>query len=70
MAHYDPRKHPQWEAVRSAIKDELVDRNMDYPEGWHGGWLSPGSDAMGDAMLNGLADVAIEAALALDKIVK
>jgi hypothetical protein len=58
----DPRKHQRWQAVRDAIKRELVDANMDYPEGWHGGWLSPGSDDMADAMLNGLADVAVDAA--------
>lgn len=69
MASYDPRKHPQWSAVRAAIKDEIVDRNMDYPEGWHGGWLSPGSEGAADSMLNGLADIAIEAAFALDQVV-
>ncbi len=62
MAHYDPRKHPQWQAVRDAIKGEII-----APE--DNGWIIPHGGDAADAMLNGLADVAIEAALALDQVV-
>jgi hypothetical protein len=58
------RDHPKWTAVRESIKAELVDDNMEYPEGWSGGWLVPGSDSAADAMLDDITEVALRAALA------
>ena len=71
MAHYDPRKHPQWWAVRQAIKGELVaERDGDgRPVEVVAGWMVPTTHDMAAAMLNGLADIAVEAAFALDKVV-
>ena len=71
MAHYDPRKHPQWLAVRQAIKCELVAERDAHGEPLkvEDGWVAPTTHEMAAAMLDGLADVAVEAAFALDKIV-
>lgn len=55
-----------WARVRAAIKAELVDDNMEYPEGWHGGWLSPGDDEAADAMLDDLACMATRAAFGIE----
>lgn len=70
MASYDPRKHPQWANIREAIKRELVTENYDGKfKRWSEGWEVPRTDTMADAMLDGLADVTVEAAFALDQVV-
>lgn len=71
MAHYDPRKHPQWWAVRQAIKCELVTERDAHGEPLkvEDGWMRPVTHEMACAMLDGLADVAVEAAFALDQVV-
>lgn len=52
--------------VRAALKDELVDTNMQYSEGWHGGWLCPSSERSADAMLDDMACMAVRAAFGID----
>lgn len=56
-----------WARVRAAIKAELVDESMDYPEGWHGGWLNPDDDASADHMLDDLACMATRAVFGISE---
>ena len=53
----DPRRDPQWSAVREAIKREITG-DVDRPAA---SWQMPHDDACAEAMLNGLADVAVDA---------
>lgn len=55
-----------WSRVRAAIKDELVDRNMEYPEGWASGWLVPGDERAADALLDYVACMAVRAAFGIE----
>ena len=52
--------------IRAAIKSELVDENMSYPEGWHGGWLHPGTENTAEYMLDDIAAAATRAAFGIE----
>lgn len=52
--------------ARAAIKAKLVDSNVEYPNGWHGGWLTPGNDKSADSMLDDIACMATRAVLGMD----
>lgn len=57
-----------WARVRAAIKDELVDANMEYPQGWSGGWLVPHDDNAANSMLDDLACMALRAAFGIEDV--
>lgn len=59
--HVDSQEYKAFhEITKLAIKDVLVDNNMEYPEGWSGGWLIPSDDEAADNMLDDMAETILK----------